>query len=101
MKILLYSFINKNKNTFNEYFSLNIKYKIQDKEDYKEIMDSIHAIYDKYPNLREFIEDEIPMNFGIEETDAFIEVYSLYDKLQIIELLEAFKLGAKEAYIFF
>ena len=75
------------------------KYKAKDVP--KEIMDDIHAIYEKYPKLREFIEDEIPMNFGVEETDAFIELYSLYDKLQIIELLEAFKLGAKEAYIFF
>lgn len=101
MQKVLDSFINEHKDTFNEYFSFNVKNKIQDREDYKEIMDNIHAIYDKYPNLREFIEDEIPMNFGVEETDAFIEVYSLYDKLQIIELLEAFKLGAKEAYIFF
>ena len=37
----------------------------------------------------------------IVEPFAGTAVYSLYDKLQIIELLEAFKLGAKEAYIFF
>ena len=64
-------------------------------------MDKIHAIYDTYPNVREFIGDEIPMTFGQAETDAFIELFNLYDSLKIIELLEAFKLGSKEAYIFF
>ena len=71
------------------------------REDYKEIMDKIHALYEKYPNLREFIEDEKPTSFNIEETDAFSEWLGLNESLKIIELLEAFKLGGKEAYIFF
>ena len=64
-------------------------------------MDKIHDLYEKYPNLREFIEDEKPTSFNVEETDAFCEWLGLYDSLKIIELLEAFKLGGKEAYIFF
>ena len=60
-----------------------------------------HALYEKYPKLREFIEDEKPTSFNVEETDAFCEWLGLYDSLKIIELLEAFKLGGKEAYIFF
>ncbi len=101
MDKVLNSFMNEHKFVFNEYFNKHIKEKLTNREDYKEIIDKIHAVYDKYPNVREFIEDEKPMNFGQEETDAFIEVFNLYDSLKIIELLEAFKLGGKEAYIFF
>ena len=101
MEKVLNSFINEHKFVFNEYFNKHVKDKLQDREDYKAIWDKIHAVYDKYPKVREFIEDEIPMTFGQEETDAFIELFNLYDSLKIIELLEAFKLGGKEAYIFF
>lgn len=101
MDKVLNSFMNEHKFVFNEYFNKHIKEKLTNREDYKEIIDKIHAVYDKYPNVREFIEDEKPMNFGQEETDAFIELFNLYDSLKIIELLEAFKLGGKEAYIFF
>ena len=101
MDKVLNSFINEHKDAFNEFFNYHVKDKLSNREDYKEIWNKIHAIYDKYPKLQEFIEDEIPMNFGQAETDAFIELYNLYDSLKIIELLEAFKLGGKEAYIFF
>ena len=101
MDKVLNSFINDHKDAFNEYFNFQVKDKISKREDYKEIMDKIHDIYEKYPNIREFIEDEIPTAFNQEETDAFCEVYGLFDQLHIIELLEAFKLGGREAYIFF
>lgn len=101
MDKLLDSFINEHKDAFNEFFSCHIKDKINNREDYKSIWDKIHTLYDKYPNLREFIEDENPTTFNAEETDAFCEWLGLYESLHIIELLEAFKLGGKEAYIFF
>lgn len=101
MEKVLDSFINEHRDMFNEYFNHHVKNKIYNREDYKEIRDKIRKIYDKYPKLREFIEDEIPTSFNQEETDAFSNVYCLLEQLHIIELLEAFKLGGKEAYIFF
>lgn len=101
MDKVLNSFINEYKHTFNEFFNFRVKNKIKDREDYKGIMDKIHSIYDKYPSIREFIEDSVPTTFSQEETEAFYEVYSLFEELHIIELLEAFKLGGREAYIFF
>lgn len=101
MENVLNSFINEHKLVFNEYFNNHIDNKLKNREDYKKITDEIQSIYNKYPNIRAFIEDEIPMTFGKEETEAFSTLYNLYDNLNIIELLEAFKLGGKEAYIFF
>lgn len=101
MEKVMNSFINEYKNAFNEHFNFYVKDKLSNREDNKGIMDKIHDLYEKYPNLREFIEDEKPTSFNVEETDAFCEWLGLYDSLKIIELLEAFKLGGKEAYIFF
>ena len=101
MEKVLNSFINEHKDVFNEFFNCHVKDKLSKREDYKVIMDKIHDIYEKYPKIREFIEDEIPMNFEKEETEAFIELYKCNDSLKIIELLEVFKLGGREAYIFF
>ena len=101
MDKVLNSFINEHKDAFNEHFNYYVKDKLLNREDYKEITNKIHNLYEKYPNLREFIEDEKPTSFNVEETDAFCEWLGLYDSLKIIELLEAFKLGGKEAYIFF
>lgn len=41
------------------------------------------------------------MNFGHEEVEKFYQLISIYEKIHLLELKEAFKLGAKEAYIFF
>ena len=101
MEKVMNSFINEHKDAFNEHFNKYVNDKLSNREDYKEIMDKIHALYEKYPKLRAFIEDEEPSSFNNEETDAFCEWLGLHDSLKIIELLEAFKLGGKEAYIFF
>ena len=101
MEKVMNSFINEHRDAFNEHFNYHVKDKLSNREDYKGIMNQIHDLYEKYPNLREFIEDEKPTSFNVEETDAFCEWLGLHDSLKIIELLEAFKLGGKEAYIFF
>ena len=41
------------------------------------------------------------MNFGKEEMKAFNELVTIFSLMDTLELIEAYKLGAKEAYIFF
>lgn len=41
------------------------------------------------------------MNFEKNETEEFYQLISIYEEMKILELKEIFKLGAKEAYIFF
>lgn len=101
MDEVLNSFINAHREEFDEYFSNYIHKKIYNRKDYKGIRDKINEIYNKYPKIREFIEDEIPTSFNQEDTDAYCEIFSLYTELHTIELLETFKLGGKEVYIFF
>ncbi len=98
---VLNSFINTHKDELDDYISNYIMKKIYNRKDYKSIREKINVIYDKYPKIRAFIEDEIPTSFNQEDTDAYCEVFTLYYQLHTIELIEAFKLGGKEAYIFF
>ena len=58
-------------------------------------------IYDKYPSVRELFEDEIAKGYTIEEQKAIEEIFRINDYRDIIERKECFKLGFKEAYIFF
>ncbi len=41
------------------------------------------------------------MNFGQKETEAFYQIVSISEEMRSLEMKEVFKLGAKEAYIFF
>lgn len=95
------SFINEYKDAFDEYYNTKVMIKLEKREDFKQIHDKIDEIFKKYPKLKDFVCDEKPASFNQEETDAFAEIYNLYDCLKIIELLEAFKLGGKEALVFF
>ena len=101
MNKVLDSFMNEENNHFNEFFQKRIMKKLEKREDYLKIKADINAYYNKYPKLQEFIEDEIPMNFDHNTTEACYRVISLFNQIHLLEIREAFKLGAKEAYIFF
>ena len=101
MKKVLNSFMNEHKDTFNELFNYHIKNKVYSREDYITIINKIHAIYDKYPNIKKIIEDNIYTALNSQEIAALCEVYNLFNQLHKIELLEAYKVGCKDAYIFF
>ena len=101
MNKVLDSFMNEENNNFNEFFHYKSKEILEKREDYLEIKKEKNKIYEKYPQLQEFIEDEIPMNFDEKTTEAFYDLIRLHGRIHILELREAFKMGAKEAYIFF
>lgn len=101
MNKVLDSFMNEENNNFNEFFHYKSKDILEKREDCLEIKKSINAIYKEYPQIQSFYEDEKPMNFNEKTTEAFYDLISLHDRIHILELREAFKMGAKEAYIFF
>ena len=101
MEKVLNSFLNEHKYSFNDYFISYLDKKVVNRKDYKILHDKIDEILEKYEKVRALIEDGKPATLNQEETDACDKFISLTDELHIIELLEAFKLGAKEAYIFF
>lgn len=101
MEKVLNSFLNEHKYSFNDYFISYLDKKVVNREDYKTVYDKKDEIFDKYEKIRALIEDGKPTTLNQEEADVCIELVSIIDELHTIELLEAFKLGAKEAYIFF
>ena len=70
------------------------------REDYKELRDKKRAIMEQYPKARSFLEDEKIMDMTEQEKKAVLQILDIQEKIKIIELKEAFKLGGKEAYIF-
>lgn len=78
---------------FIEYNRFNIW---TEREDYKETMDKIEKIKDKYPKIRTFLEDEKIIKLTDEELKEVLEVISLNKDIQNLEIVETFKLGLKE-----
>ena len=86
---------------FIDYFENQRVSRIRLKEEYKKIEKTICEIKDKHPNVTNFLEDEEIVKLNDEEEKAIIEILKLQEEIKEIELKEAFKLGVKEAYIYF
>lgn len=100
MEKLMDSFINRNSETFCQYFEDYRFSKLQNIKEYQEIKEEKSKIYDKYPSVRELFEDEIAKGYTIEEQKAIEEIFRLDGMLDNLELKEAFKLGLREFLVF-
>ena len=85
---------------YKEFLEEHKRKNLINREDYIELQEESKKIYEKYPQIREFVENNKPMNFGKEEMKAFKELVTIFSLMDTLELIEAYKLGAKEAYIF-
>jgi len=100
MEKLLNSFMNENDMSFNDFFE-NFKMKhLENREDYIELKKCKKELYEKYPELQHFIEDNKCINFNEELLDAFNKLVYIYSCMDKLELKEAYKLGARDCYIF-
>lgn len=100
MERLLNSFINEHNKTFLEYFEKYRSDNLSNRSDYKEFNDRLVVIYKKYPNVQKYI--EMIDNVNLDENEkACREVKEILDNIKKIEIKEGFKLGFKEAYIYF
>lgn len=86
---------------FADYFENQRVSRIRLKQEYKKIEKAICEIKDNHPNVTNFLEDEEIVKLNDEEEKAIIEILKLQEEINEIELKEAFKLGFKEAYIYF
>ena len=86
---------------FADYFENQRVMRIMLGSEYKKINKAICEIKDKHPNVTNFLEDEEIVKLNDEEEKAIIEILNLQEEINIIELKESFKLGFKEAYIYF
>lgn len=66
--------------------------------EYKQISEKIEDLKEKYPTIRNFLEDEKSSKLSHEESKAFLEIISLYRKLISLEQYEVFLLGGRECF---
>ncbi len=101
MNKLMDSFMNDFQNNFLQYFEKHRQKNLINREDYKELYDKKHIIYDEFPKVRTFLEDGLIIELTDDEKDAILRILELNEEIEKIEIKEVFKLGFKEAYIFF
>ena len=87
--------------SFEDYFENQRVSRIRLRHEYKEIEKAICEIKDKHTKVINFLEDEEIVKLNDEEEKAIIEILNLQEEINMIELKESFKLGFKEAYIYF
>ena len=101
MKKFNNSLFNQYTESFIEYFEEYKVKKLLKRSDYKEILQKIANIKNKYPQIRKILEDFEIIDITDKEKEMILEILNLEEELRTIELKEAFKLGLKEAYIYF
>ena len=95
------SFWNENEMNFFEYFEKHRKENLINREDYYNLENKYNIIAEKYPKAVDFLENENINELLQEEQNAIFELINLREKIKEIELKECYKLGFKDAYIFF
>lgn len=100
MEKLLNSFINVNDMSFNDFFEKHKMKHLENREDYIELKKCKKEIYEKYPELQRFVEDNKCINFNEELLEAFNKLVYIYSCMDKLELKEAYKLGARDCYVF-
>lgn len=93
------TFFDEYTDNFMEYFEEHKT--IKNREDYKEISNKILELENKYPNTQLYLEDDEIVDLNEEERRAVLEIIDLQDDITVLEIKESFKLGFKEAYIYF
>ena len=104
MKQLQESFFNKYSDDFLGFIQDYTKNKLENREDYKSVKEKLKKIKDDNPKLRlldDTIEDNATLELNYLEKNNLIKMMMLDDELHEIEKKEIFKLGFKEALIFF
>ena len=97
----LNSFFNEYQDNFMEYFETHKSKKLQNRKDFKEISNEIVELNNKYPNVQAYLEDEQIVDLSEKEREIVLKIIDLEDDLVTLEIKESFKLGFKEAYIYF
>lgn len=100
-KKLLNSFLNETENGFRIYLEKHREEHLVNRKDYSNISKKISKIKTEYPKAQEFLENKTILDMTDNEKDAVLQIIDLQDDRTILEELECFKLGFKEAYIFF
>lgn len=94
-------FFNQYTDDFLDYFESHKVSNIMQNIEYKKINQRICKLKEKYPNVILFLENGENVDLNYEEQNVINEILKLQEELNVTELKESFKLGFKEAYIYF
>lgn len=86
---------------FSDYFERHRILKLLEKPEYRTINKKICEIKEKHPNVIKFLEDKNILTLTDEDMKAILKIIELQFEIDSIEQKECFKLGFKEAYIYF
>lgn len=79
-----------------------MKFELQSRNfEYKKLQNQIENMKEKFPKIRDILEDEEPSELTIEESSVLIKIVNLYRKILRIEQYEIFFLGGGQAYKYF
>ncbi|MBS5854358.1 MAG: hypothetical protein KIC56_03930 [Clostridium sp.] len=95
------SFFDKYSDDFMDFIESHRVKKLLFNSEYKNIKDKISGIKKVYPNVINFLENNQTVTLNEEEQKAIFQILNLQGQLDLLEQKEVFKLGFKEAYIYF
>lgn len=79
-----------------------MKFRLQSKNfEYKKLQNQMENIKERFPKIRDILEDEEPSELTIEESSMLIKIARLYYEILRIEEYEIFFLGGGQAYKYF
>lgn len=95
------SFFDEYSDDFADYFDKHKFLKIMEKPEYRKLNKKVCKLKNNNPNVVSFLEDKEVIQLSDEELNTILTILELQLEMDFIELKEAFKLGFKEAYIYF
>ncbi len=101
MKKLMDSFMNEHENGFMDHFKKHKERVLNDREDYKLLINEKNRIMQENSEIEQFLEYGECVDMTKAEKNLILRVLDIEDSIKKIEYKEIFKLGFKEAYIFF
>lgn len=74
---------------------INLK---KNNEEYRKLVKKIENIKDKYPRIRDILDDECSSELTAEEGKALVNIVTIYYEISRIEEYQLFLLGGKEIF---
>lgn len=79
-----------------------MKFELQSRNfKYKKLQNQVENMKEKFPKIRDILEDEEPSELTIEESSMLIKIINIYRETLRTEEYEIFFLGGREAYKYF
>lgn len=95
------SFLNQNEDNFLQFFEKHRQDTLLKRKYYIELEKEKEKILDEFPKVADYLENGRILDMTDDEKQAVLKVIDIDEEIKVKELKEAFKLGFKEAYIYF